>query len=37
MTDTFWGEHIFIEKNINSKEEIQNGKVIFEIFDYNTL
>lgn len=37
MTDKFWGEHIFIEKNVSSKEEIKNGKVVIEVFDYNVL
>ena len=37
MTDKFWGEHVFIEKNVSSKEEIKNGKVVIEVFDYNVL
>jgi len=37
MTDKFWGEHIFIEKNVSAKEEIKNGKVVIEVFDYNVL
>jgi len=37
MTDKFWGEHIFIEKNVSSQEEIKNGKVVIEVFDYNVL
>lgn len=35
--DKFWGEHLYIEKNIANKEEIKNGKLMIEVIDYNTI
>ncbi|KAL4446514.1 hypothetical protein ABPG74_001255 [Tetrahymena malaccensis] len=35
--DKFWGEHLYIEKNIANKEEIKNGKLLIEVIDYNSV
>lgn len=37
MIDKVWGDHLFIERNVSSAEEIKNGKIILEVLDYNVL